>query len=229
MYKIMILITSYYITDNEERQKELNTCLIKNCENKLIDKIYLLNNQIYDLDFLKNKDKIKQFNILKKNKLYFSEAIEFINSYCYKELVILSNSDIYFDKSLEKINEDELDNKLYALLRYDEKVDGSKDIFRHFNEPRADSQDAWIFKSPLRITINEIDFSFGTLGCDNMFASIIYQHGYIIENPSYTITINHLHNVEERNYDVMDRIHGKYCLIEPHYLGEKSKIRFMDY
>ena len=56
-----------------------------------------------------------------------------------------------------------------------------------------------------------------------MFASIINQYGYILENPSYSIIINHLHNVEERSYDIMERIHGKYCLIEPHHLGETSK------
>ena len=225
----MILITSYYETHNEERQKELNKCLINNNDNSLIKKIYLLNDKNYDLNFLKNQDKIKQFKIIKNKKLYFSEAIEFINLYCYKELVILSNSDIYFDNTLNQIKDEELENKVYALLRYDIKKDGSKDIFRHFNEPRADSQDAWIFKSPLRISLDDISFSFGTLGCDNMFASVINQYGYILENPSYSIIINHLHNVEERSYDIMDRIHGKYCLVEPHHLGETSKIRFMDY
>jgi len=225
----MILITSYYETHNKERQIEIKDCLIKNNNNPLINKIFLLNDKNYDLNFLENKDKIKQFKIIKNKKLYFSEAIEFINLYCYKELVILSNSDIYFDDTLNQIKEEELENKVYALLRYDVKKDGSKDIFRHFNEPRADSQDAWIFKSPLRISLDDIHFSFGTLGCDNMFASIINQYGYILENPSYSIIINHLHNVEERSYDIMERIHGKYCLIEPHHLGETSKIRFMDY
>lgn len=225
----MILITSYYKTKDSDRQKELDECLKKNAENKYITKIYLLNDKTYDLDFIENKNKIKQFSLIKDNKLFFKDAIEFINSYCFKDLVILSNSDIYFDDSLINVEEKNLDNKVYALLRYNVNPDESKDIFRHFDEPRPDSQDSWIFKSPLNIDLNMLNFTFGTLGCDNMFASVIYDFGYQIENPAYSIIIYHLHNVEERNYTCEDRIHGKYCLIYPHHLGENPKITFMDY
>ena len=48
----MILVTSYYTTDNEDRQKEINTCLIKNINNPSIKNIYLLNDKTYELDFL---------------------------------------------------------------------------------------------------------------------------------------------------------------------------------
>jgi hypothetical protein len=225
----MILITSYYKAGDIERQKELDECLKKNVENEYINKIYLLNDKNYDLDFIENKNKIKQFSVIKDNKLNFKDAIEFINTYCYKDIVILSNSDIYFDNTLTHIEENKLDNKVYALLRYNEDENGNKDIFRHFDEPRPDSQDAWIFKSPLNIDLNMINFSFGTLGCDNIFASIINNFGYQLENPAYTIIIHHLHNIEERNYTCDDRIHGKYCLIYPHHLNEDPKITFIDY
>ena len=225
----MILITSYYKTQDAERQKEIDECLIINNKNPLIKNIYLLNDKEYTLDFLDNKNKIRQFIIIKNKKLLFQDAIEFINSYCYKDLVILSNSDIYFDETLKHVKEEHIENKVYSLLRYNIDNEGKRDIFRHFDEPRSDSQDAWIFKSPLNIDLNMLTFSFGTLGCDNMFASIIHDFGYTLENPSYTITINHLHNIEERNYTCDDRVHGKYCLIQPHHLGETPKITFMDY
>jgi len=226
----MILITSYYKTDNENRQKELDECLKKNVENSLISHIYLLNDIIYDLNFINNKSKIKQFNIIDDNKkLNFKDAIEFINSYCYKDIVILSNSDIYFDNSLSLIENENFDNKIFCLLRHNIQNDGSVDIFRHFGEPRSDSQDSWIFKSPLKVNTNDLNFTFGTLGCDNMFASIIHEQGYHLSNPSYDIIIYHLHNEEERSYTEEERIHGNYCLIQPHHLNESPSIRFMQY
>lgn len=225
----MNLITSYYLCDDLDRQKEINTCLQKNVDNKLIENIYLLNDKTYNLDFLTNNTKIKQFEIIENGKLLFKDAIEFINSYCYKDNVILSNSDIYFDNTLRLLKNEDFNNKMFCLLRYNVLIDGTKDIFRHFGEPRSDSQDCWIFKSPLRINTNDLNFSFGTLGCDNMFASILYDHGYELYNPSYDIITYHLHNIEERNYTIDDRIHGNYCLIKPHHLNEKSDIRFMEY
>ena len=225
----MILITSYYLTNNLQRQNEINQCLINNNNNPLIKNIFLINDKKYDLDFISNTDKIKQFNIIDHNKLKFKDAIEFINSYCYNEIIILSNTDIYFDNSLNLLNNFSLYNKVLCLLRHNVDINNNIDIFRHFNEPRSDSQDSWIFKSPLKINTNDLDFSFGTLGCDNMFASILYDHKYELLNPSYDIIIYHLHNVEERNYTETERIHGNYCLISPHHLNENPNIKFMEY
>lgn len=226
----MILVTSYYKTQSIDRQKEIDECLIKNIQNNMIENIYLLNDKIYELNFIKDQSKIKQFNIIDDNsKLNFKDAIEFINSYCYKELVILSNTDIYFNKSLSLIKQENLDNQILCLLRYNVDKNGNYDIFKHFGEPRSDSQDCWIFQSPLKINTNDINFTFGTLGCDNIFASKAHEQGYELLNPSYDIKIFHLHNEEERNYTCDDRIHGNYCLINPHHLKEKPNIRFMEY
>lgn len=226
----MILVTSYYISENKERQKEIDDCLLKNVSNSLISNIYLLNDKIYNLDFINNKSKIKQFNIIEdNNKLNFKDAIEFINSYCFKDIVILSNTDIYFNNSLSLIENESFNNTVYCLLRYNVEKDGTIDIFRHYGEPRSDSQDCWIFKSPLKINTNELDFTFGTLGCDNIFASRIHEQGYSVVNPSYDINIFHLHNSEERSHTEENRIHGKYCLIRPHHLKEEPLIRFMEY
>jgi len=127
----MILVSSYYKTSNKERQNEIDECITRNINNPLISNIYLLNDKIYTSKILKN-DKIKQFNIIKGNKLLFKDAVEFINSYCHNENVILSNTDIYFDESLELLNNYDLNNKVLCLLRHDVLKDGTVDIFRHF-------------------------------------------------------------------------------------------------
>jgi hypothetical protein len=231
----MILITSYYLSNNIERQNEINQCLINNVNNKFIKSIILLNDKIYDINFItRNKKKIKQIIINNKenqtkNKLYFNNAIEYINNNFYGDIIILSNSDIYFDNTLSHVPEDDMENKIYCLLRYDQKEDGTKDIFRHYDEPRSDSQDSWIFKAPLNIDLQQVNFSFGTLGCDNIFANVLFNHDYKLSNPSYDIITTHLHNYPERNYSEDERIHGNYCLIKPGHITTEPSIRFMNY
>ena len=229
----MILITTYYISDNKERQKELDRCLIKNSENNYIEKIYLLNNEVFNLDFIFNQKKIEQVIITneKNYKLKYNDAINFINNNLDGSICILSNSDIYFDNSLSKIYDKNRinENNLFALLRYDEDKNGNKIIFKFFDEPRNDSQDSWIFKSPLKIDLDKINFSFGTLGCDSIFANIIYDSGLKVSNPCYDIITTHVHNTEYRTYSVDDRIHGKYCLVPPCYLNNDYEVKFMDY
>jgi len=238
----MILITSYYISDNKDRQKELDKCLIKNSENNYIEKIYLLNNEIFNLDFIFNQKKFEQVIITneKNYKLKYNDAIKFINNNLEGSICILSNCDIYFDNSLSKIynvngvngvNESNRlnENNLFALLRYDEDKNSNKIIFKFFDEPRNDSQDSWIFKSPLKVDLDKINFSFGTLGCDSIFANIVYESGIKVTNPCYDIITTHVHNTEYRTYSIDDRIHGKYCLIPPCYLKDDYEVKFMDY
>lgn len=225
----MILITTYYKSKNEDRQKELDKCLLKNYENKNINKIYLLNNELYDLNYKGNK--IIQI-IISKEKNYilkYNDAIEFINNNLKNKICILSNSDIYFDETLSKINNYNIKDNLFALLRYDEEEDGSKKIFTRHNIPRDDSQDCWIFKSPLNVDITKLNFSFRTLGCDSIFSTIVQDANINVSNPCYDIIITHIHKTDYRTYNADDRIHGKYCLIPPCHLNEKKEISFMDY
>jgi hypothetical protein len=128
----MILITTYYISSNEERNKEIKECLIKNFQNKYIERIYLLNNNIYNINFINDKqNKIIQYIISNENnyKLKYNDAIKFINENLQNKICILSNSDIYFDNTLSKINNKIIHNNCFALLRYDLDINGNKKIF----------------------------------------------------------------------------------------------------
>ena len=221
----MILITTYYKSDNEERQKEIDECLIHNNNNVYISKIYLLNNRLFDLDFIADTSKIIQIiiSIEPSYILKYNDAINFININLKREICILSNSDIYFDKTLNKIGD--ITDRLYALLRYDK----DSGIFSRYNIPRNDSQDSWIFRAPLNIDLNRLDFSLGTLGCDNIFANIVYESGIDISNPAFDIITTHVHKTEYRTYNIYNRIYGKYCLLTPCHLGETPIISQIDY
>jgi hypothetical protein len=228
----MILITTYYISTNDGRNDEIKKCLKNNANNDNITKIYLLNNKIYDISFLENKKRKVEQYIMSNDEDYilkYDDAINFINKNIKNKICILSNSDIYFDNTLSKINDKIMYNNLYALLRYDEIDNGDKQIFTRFDEPRNDSQDCWIFKSPLNIDLNKINFSFRTLGCDSIFAKHVYDTGIKISNPSLDIITTHLHKTEYRTYNCDNIIHGVYCLLKPCKLDEYPEPEFIDY
>ena len=65
---MFILITTYYKSQNVPRQKEINQCLINNVNNKHIKKICLLNDDIYELDFLEDKSKVEQIVVDEDSK-----------------------------------------------------------------------------------------------------------------------------------------------------------------
>jgi hypothetical protein len=228
----MILITTYYKPKNKEREEEINRCLLKNYQNKYIEKIYLLNDKIYDICINNSDKKIEQIIVSNDEnyKLTYYDSIKFINEKLRNRICILSNSDIYFNNSLSKINNENINNNFMALLRYDEDKDYRKNLFKRYDEARDDSQDCWIFKSPLNINIDNLTFSFGTLGCDSIFASYVAMDSDLnIINPCYDIITTHVHNTEYRTYSLDDRIHGKYCLIKACNLGEFKQISFIDF
>jgi hypothetical protein len=228
----MILITTYYIPNNNERMSEINFCLQKNVDNEYIKKIILLNNQTYNLNFINDPfKKINQIVIseLEEYKLKYSDAIKYINTHFNDEICILVNSDIYFNETLSKINKNNISNKMFSLLRYDLKDNNNIEIFKNWDIPRNDSQDSWIFISPLKVDINLIDFEFGTLGCDNIFSNTIHNTGLIVTNPCLDIISIHVHKSDYRTYTEETRIHGKYMLIDASNINEDSRIHFMEY
>jgi hypothetical protein len=228
----MILITTYYITSNESRNNEINKCLKKNFENNYIKKIYLLNNNNYNIDFIEQyKNKIIQviISLDKDYILKYNDAISFINKYLKNEICILSNSDIYFNETLSLVNNQTIINNFFALLRYDEDETENLTIFKRHDIPRDDSQDCWIFKSPLNVDLNKLCFSLGTLGCDSIFASIVNDSGIKVSNPSLDIVSIHVHKTDFRTYSVNNRIHGNYCMVPACKINENKEVIIIDY
>jgi hypothetical protein len=203
---MFILVTSYYLSGNLERQKELDECLIRNSKNEFITSIFLLNDKIHDINFIESEYRHKIIQLVvnndNKKRLYFNYAIRFINEYLFGERCILSNSDIYFDDTLKHLISKDMTNTMIALSRYDgEEVMG---IY---------SQDSWMFKSPLNIDLEKVNFQFGILGCDNVFANVVSVSGYNVVNPCKTIISHHLHNSGYRTYSLRDQLKGNYTLV----------------
>src|SRR5690606_9712663 len=140
--------------------------------------------------------KLDKVELVKLNK---RPTFQYLFNYCNDNFkgkkCIISNTDIIFNETLSKIIKYSLDNKVLALSRWDITKNGDLELFK-----RPDSQDCWIFESPIKLNVN-CDFLLGKPGCDNRIAYIIDNSGYEIINPSKSIITEHLHLSGLRNYN----------------------------
>ena len=212
------IFIQFFIHPNQNRHKEIRTCLIKNVLNKSISKIYLLNERIYTKEELGiDSTKIVQVDI--KNRLKYADVFKYINEHSIKGYNIFMNSDIFLDETINNLQKTDihLNKKMYALLRY-ECVNLDKYKESKLFGPRADSQDTWIIHSNFNITNEEckiFNFEFGKPGCDNKLIYLMKTLGYTVLNEPDFIRTYHLHNTQIRNYTQKDRINEPYGYIIP--------------
>jgi len=209
-------ITQFYTTKEELRSSEISRALENNVTNSYIDKIILLNET--ELSF-KSHSKIEQVVINKR--LFYSDIFEYIyNKVPPNVIVVFANSDIYLDKTIRNVWSVNMEDKFFALLRYE---DG--EIYG----PRTDSQDCWIVSSTsVKARSNnykDISFSFGIMGCDNAISLEMMKQKYLVLNPALTIKTHHLHKSEIRNYDPEDIVpKSAYLYIEPTGLHDMEAV-----
>lgn len=187
------LFINPFTHENASRQKEIDFCMRKNVENKLIDKIIQVN---------------------KNSRSTYGDFFKIMSQYP-NDINIIANLDIYFDETIE-LAKDIKTMECYALTRW-ENYNGSVIDFnsRHGRpSPPQWSQDAWIFKGfpddkdfDTVVAINSksrsnetIPFSLGIPGCDNKIAAMLKEKKYNVTNPSLSIKAIHVHKNESRSY-----------------------------
>lgn len=200
----IILITSYYRTENSERNSEIDYVLRRNVSSGLFEKIILF----CDPTVIPNisHESIQIFDFIGRPKYsdFFHKGNEYEGKY-----IVIANSDIFFDESILKIKRFSNDRFL-AITRYEyEGSDNSPNIYMKMG---CDSQDTWIYKSPANINDVEIDFHLGTPGCDNRIAYEMSKN-YKVINPSLSVKTYHMHSSKYRTYDVSNRIDGPYLQV----------------
>lgn len=202
-----VLVTQYYNSESNERQKELDRCLIENNNLNSIDRIYVFSNGNLPID----SKKIVKINT--SERLKYSDFFSLIQkTFVEKNNYILSNSDIYFDSTIEKVRTFNLEKKIFALARYDEGV--------LFN--RRDAQDVWVtqdFKFSKSL-IEKSNFNLGVPGCDNRIAALFMEEGYEVRNPSLDIHVHHVHKSNFRTYTKKDKIPPPYHFVYPEKIFE---------
>ena len=183
----MNLFINYFVDKNKERQKEYDSTLLLNIQNRYIDNIYLI---VENKDRVKYKRKITYIEVNKRPT--FQDFFNIINRITKdNEINIIANSDIYFNETLDYVNL--YKNECLALTRND--LIGS-----------PESQDVWIFKGKIK-KINS-NIKLGVWGCDNAIAYEIKKAGYDIYNPSLSISCFHNHKSQFKN-DSIKKYSGK--------------------
>jgi hypothetical protein len=201
-----ILITPYYKTQYKERNIEIDTVLRKNIGSNLFNKIILFCDSGCIPPFINEKIEIVNTNSRPTYLDFFNKGNEYEGN-----IIVVANSDIFFDKSISLSDEYVKDNKkVLALTRYEYNRVGK--FYRSEMIMGCDSQDSWIYLSPININNMSIDFGLGVPGCDNRIAKELSRN-YLVKNPSLNIKTYHIHNSNIRTYDPNDRLPGEYLQV----------------
>ena len=209
------LIYQFFVHKDNNRNIELRKCLRFNVENPHIDKIYLLNEKIYNKEELGvESDKIDQRNIV--NRIKFKDVFKFVEKEQLNGYIITCNADIFFDKTVKNLRVSEMSKQKQILtqLRFDytNKQLGKCKLFG----PRADSQDTWIFHSnynPYK-DAKIFNFIFGKPGCDNKLIYLFNILGFEVFNQPYFVKTYHIQQDEQRDYG-NDMLPKPYMLVSP--------------
>lgn len=228
------LLIGLYNEKNEIRTFELLMSIYENLKNKYISKIHLLfeeSNESYLLksvielliqknSYLKDRLIIKNISERPSYNSFFDYANENINGN-----IIVANSDIIFDKSLSNLKYLKYDDFLSITRTEKNKRTEILSTKIKNNEKRINifSQDAWVFKSPMKYKVaSEIEL--GTMQCDSFLNYTLSKTEYKCYNLCNDINLFHVQSDEygsvsksiEANEDVVS-------------VWENNKIRFNDY
>jgi len=203
MSSIITLLTTFWNCQDAVRAAELLECLDKNIGDNRIDAIVLVTE---DTGPIPEAPKVKV--VRQETRPTFADLMRNAPK---EGLIILANSDICFGQGLEQIRTLR-DCDALALSRYDRIA--AKLVKFH----RADSQDAWIMKAPLKSVFG--DFRLGIPGCDNRFAFELQKAGYVVNNTCEDIECIHIHASNIRTYNTsVHRVAPPYLTCPPRPLG----------
>lgn len=202
----------YYQCGDKDRQKEIDLCLRKNAENKLIDKLFVVidDNCACPIE----NTNIQVINI--DRRLTYKYWIELTHRFCSSGISLLCNSDIYFDETLSKAKQVLTSSKKFLALSRWELLGGA--LSKHPN-PHW-SQDCWGVRVGEEFSssfMHQLDFPMGVPRCDNKIAYLFATQGWQIFNPVNDLKSIHVHETQMRTYHkkLDDRILGGVAYIHP--------------
>lgn len=224
------LYTTYFKSENMERQQEIDYCLFKNMQNLYINQINIFldaNTRSSDFyHFFDNSDNhiyANKLNFININRVpTYKDWIE--SSKTNHIISIFANADIYFDESINKLlNYLDKPNSMICLSRYE---DCSGSCTPHPN-PHW-SQDAWAVNTNHIDSINfleDLNIATGKFRCDNKFAYIMNIHGWDLYNPYDVVKCFHKHESNIRKYNPAEATNiGCLAFVHPCKNLEPSKI-----
>ncbi len=122
---------------------------------------------------------------------------------------IAANADIYFDSSLSRLNVRnnslQAERSVLSLLKWSD--------YGHSIQLslRTDSQDAWLFQSPIdEAVVAQSGFAMGVPRCDNRLAHILRSSNYSVRNPAFALRAIELQTARRAGalYGMKDAVQG---------------------
>lgn len=206
------LIVNYYKDKNDDRSLEIDLALKLNCQNQLFNKIIIINETSNDINFIEKSDKIIIIN--NSNRLTFKDIFYISNKYTLDNTInILINSDIVIGENFDLINLDYGKNFM-VLSRYNILEDGTINFCND-----SGSFDTWIWYG--KINHNVGNFFMGKPFCDVLLSYELSKF-YLLKNPSLDLKTYHIHNINVRNYDISQKLNGKYLKVKISTLNDKT-------
>ena len=207
----LYLIQQFYISSNENRQKENKYCLKKNTELGLFDDIFLLNERIYTEEELGVREKeVKQINIGKR--LTYDFVFDFVKKNNIEGYIFLSNSDIFFDKTVLNARKSSLTDFKSVKCQLRIEFDPEKKIENLKPTHHYTMQDTWIYHSKYNPNFSA-NFSLGSTGCDNHISFVFHENDYKVYNEPRKIRTYHYHTSNFRTH--RNHVKGPYLMINP--------------
>ena len=221
----VILYTTYFISNNESRQKELDHCFVSNINNPYIREIYVFVNSEAKQRINTHVQNIEKVKYIDCDE---SPTYKMWLENCSKDwgIHVFANADIVFDESIEQLSAwvggtrpEIKPRRILCLSRYDVINNEAK----LHNNPHW-SQDVWAISHE---DLDRIDFieslaiQTGKYRCDNKLAYEFAINGWDLFNPCdckslQTIRCFHYHESNVRTYNKKDKsIIGSVCFVHP--------------
>jgi|MDTC01.1.fsa_nt_gb hypothetical protein len=219
--KKLILYTTYYKSNNTQRQHELDIALTKNINSSYFAKVYIfldtgvelpksIRNKNYEI--IHSNDKQSYFDWISHSQKYLNDT----------DISVWGHTDIVFNDTINILS-DYFTGKptLVCLSRYEQN--------QLCSEPHW-SQDTWAFqvKDIRNIKfINDTKIRMGHARCDNKIAFVFAVNGWVMKNPCFDIVTEHIHYSQHRSYKINDdEVVGGMCYIHPSRDHSVSKIDY---
>ena len=212
------LFTTWYQSSAPARQAELEECLQRNLANPHLGQICLW--QYADAPLTPHPKILVRRETLQAD---FDDYFAWANAVSQPgDIAIIANTDIWYDDTI-RLAETITNAQAFALLRLES--DGQP-VLNHAGQPRCDSQDAWIFRTPIRHV--GADYGLGTVHTDNALAYRLWKVGYDLRNPATDIHIHHLHasQVRRPQYNTV-RIAPPWLEVECGTLDYRPRLKFI--
>lgn len=208
-----VIMTEYFDSKNQKRQDEVIKSIEVNCRIAETKRVVIFLNcdqvlptKLRDVLSEESYKKIKVHYTRPGSRAVYADFFAYANEHLTGERCILCNNDISFDETLGSLDEFDLEGHFLCLTRWDVMRDNSL-RFKHPERMQKNSQDAWVFKSPLPIEmLIKPQFHMGKPGCDGMIAYTAHTSNLKVINPSKIIRAKHLHLSSHRTYTNKDRI-----------------------